>query len=114
MSKIKKVLGFISGDLPNNKGENVHYTHLHVCYLKEGVTGLAVDIFKCVSDDVLEGVNPGDYVKAYFDENKKVQLLLKEEPSEQDLSEFDNALLDPLTSEAVALLAKQSDEQSEG
>lgn len=88
MSELKKVLGFKIGDFDTDKGEKVHFIHLYVCYPKEGVTGLCVDIFKCLSDGVLEGIKLGDYVIAYFNENKKVQLLLTEEPTEQDLLEF--------------------------
>lgn len=92
MTQVKKVLGYKIGDLKNDKGEKVHFVHLNVCYPKEGVTGLAVDIFKCVSDDVLNGINPGDYVMVYFDENKKVQLLMPEEPTIEDLLSFGEIL----------------------
>lgn len=88
MSELKKVLGYKIGDFETDRGEKVHFTHLYVCYPKEGVTGLCVDIFKCLSDDVLNDIKPGDYVTAYFNENKKVQLLMSEEPNKQDLLEF--------------------------
>lgn len=101
MSELKKVLGFKIGDFETDRGEKVHFTHLYVCYPKEGVTGLAVDIFKCLSDDVLKDVKPGDFVTAYFNENKKVQLLMVEEPKPEDLLEFGEAVsVDQLTEEA--------------
>lgn len=92
MSELKKVLGYKIGDFKTDRGEKVHFTHLYVCFPKEGVTGLSVDIFKCLSDDVLKDIKPGDYVTAYFNENKKVQLLMPEEPTEQDLLEFGETL----------------------
>lgn len=107
MSELKKVLGYKIGDFETDRGEKVHYTHLHVCYPKEGVTGLCADIFKCMSDDVLDGINVGDYVRAYFNENKKVQLLMTETPSEQDLLEFGEVLT---ADEAVAVLDEQLEE----
>ena len=37
MSELKKVLGYKIGDFETDRGEKVHFTHLHVCYPKEGV-----------------------------------------------------------------------------
>lgn len=88
MSELKKVLGFKCGDFETDKGENVHFTHCYVAYPKEGVTGLAVDIFKCNDDTVLNDVKVGDYVRAFFNEKRKCVLLVSEEPSQQDLLEF--------------------------
>ena len=107
MSELKKVLGIKIGDFETDRGEKVHFTHLHVCYPKEGVVGLAADIFKCLNDDVLNGIKPGDYVIAYFNENKKVNLLMTETPTAQDLLEF-GEILD--ADEAVAELDQQLEE----
>ncbi len=110
MSELKKVLGFKVGDFTTDQGEKVHFTHLYVCCPKEGVIGLSVDIFKCLNDNVIEGIKPGDYVKAYFNENKKVQLLVQEEPKE-DLSVFSDVIS---IDEAIFVLDKfdkQSEEQ---
>ena len=101
MSELKKVLGYKIGDFETDRGEKVHFTHCYVAYPKEGVTGLAVDIFKCATDDVLNDCKIGDYVRAYFNENKKVVLFVSEEPTEQDLLEFGEAVsVDKLTEEA--------------
>lgn len=104
MSDLKKVLGYKIGDFETDRGEKVHFTHLYVAYPKEGVTGLAVDIFKCLNDDVLEGITPGDYVTVYFNENKKVQLLMPEPPKPEDLLAFGETLD---ADEAVAMLDEQ-------
>lgn len=112
MSELKKVLGFKVGDFETDRGEKVHFTHLYVCFSKEGLTGLAVDIFKCLNDNVIEGIKPGDYVKVYFNENKKVQLLVQEEPKE-DLSVFSDVIS---IDEAIFVLDKfdkQPDEQTD-
>lgn len=113
MSELKKVLGYKIGDFETDRGEKVHFTHLHVCYPKEGVVGLAADIFKCLNDDVLKDIKPGDYVMAYFNENKKVQLLMPEEPTIEDLLSFGEILSPddlPPSSEASAT---ELDEQVE-
>lgn len=88
MSDLKKVLGTKIGDFESEKGEKVHFTHCYVCYPKEGVTGLAVDIFRCDNDDVLNDCKIGDYVHAYFNENKKVVLFVPEVPSKEDIQPF--------------------------
>lgn len=113
MSDLKKVLGYKVGDFTTDQGEKVHFTHLYVCYPKEGVTGLAVDIFKCLNDDVIEGIKPGDYVKAYFNENKKVQLLMTEKPSEEDLSVFSDVITFDESVFAFDKFDKQSKEQTD-
>lgn len=115
MSKLKKVLGYKIGefDPQDGTGKKVHYTHLYVCFPKDEVTGLSVDIFKCLNDDVLEGITPGDYVTVYFNENKKVQLLMSEEPTIEDLLAFGEILSPddlPPSSEASAT---ELDEQLE-
>lgn len=104
MTDLKKVLGYKIGDFETDRGEKVHFTHLYVCYPKDFVTGLCVDIFKCVSDEVLNDCQIGDYVRAYFNENKKVQLLMPENPTEQDLLEFGEILT---ADEVIAVLDKQ-------
>lgn len=88
MTDLKKVMGWKIGEFVTDKGENVHFTHCYVAYPKEGVTGLCVDIFKCDDEMVLIDVNIGDYVKAYFNENRKVVLFDVQKPSEQDLLKF--------------------------
>jgi hypothetical protein len=104
MSELKKVLGYKIGDFETDRGEKVHFTHLYICHPKEGVVGLAVDIYKCLSDDVLKDIKPGDYVTAYFNENKKVQLLMPETPKAEDLLAFGETLD---ADEAVAMLDEQ-------
>lgn len=104
MSELKKVLGYKIGDFVTDRGEKVHFTHVYVAYPKDGVTGLCVDIFKCDNDDVLDGIKINDFVRAYFNENKKVVLLMSEEPTEQDLLEFGEVLT---ADESVALLDEQ-------
>lgn len=88
MSELKKVLGFKIGDFETEKGEKVHFTHCYVCFPREDVTGLVVDIFKCNDDTVLNDIKVGDYVRAFFNEKRKCVLLVSEEPSQQDLLEF--------------------------
>lgn len=89
MSELKKVIGYKIGDFTDNKtGKNVHFTHAYVVFPKEEVVGLTVDIFKCDSDEVLKDINVGDYVRAYFNEKKKVVLFVTEEPTTEDLQSF--------------------------
>lgn len=88
MTDLKKVMGWKIGDFVTDKGENVHFTHCYVAYPKEEVTGLCVDIFKCDNDDVIKDIKPNDYVRAYFNENRKVVLFVTEEPKKQELLEF--------------------------
>lgn len=77
MNELKKVLGFKIGDFVTESGENLHYIHLYCCFPKEDVTGLAVETYKVASDDVLEGVQFGDYVELYFNDKKRVVLINK-------------------------------------
>ena len=49
---------------------------------------MAVDIFRCDNDDVLNDCKVGDYVHAYFNENKKVVLFVPEVPSKEDIQPF--------------------------
>lgn len=89
MSKLKKVIGYKSGEFqPDNKDEKVHFTHVYVAYPKDEVVGLCVDIFKCASSDVINDIKPGDYVEAFFNENKKVVLFVTETPTAEDLQAF--------------------------
>lgn len=115
MSDLKKVLGFKIGDFDpqDGTGKKVHYTHLYVCFPIEGVTGLAVDIFKCLNDDVIEGIKPGDFVKAYFNEKKKVQLLMPQEPTDEDLSVFSDIITFSESVFAFDKFDKQSEEQAD-
>lgn len=115
MSDLKKVLGYKIGDFDpqDGTGKKVHYTHLYVCFPKDEVTGLTVDIFKCLNDDVIKDIKPGDFVKAYFNENKKVQLLMPEEPTEEDLSVFSEIITFNEAVFAFDKFDKQSDEQAD-
>lgn len=84
MSNVKKVMGFKTGDFYDEKsGQNRHFIHLYCIYPDDSVTGLRAEVFKCSSDDVLNGVTFGQYVELYFNEKKKVSFINSIEPTEE-------------------------------
>lgn len=106
MTDLKKVVGYRSGEFANDRGEVIKFTHLYFEVPREGVTGLAVDIGKCKTSDVLEGVKIGDYVELYYDEKKRVVLVQPVVPSASDLADFeyvdpDSLTVDDLVDESV-------------
>lgn len=91
MSELKKVLGFKTGDFTPENGETLHYIHLYCAFPKEDVTGLAVETYKVASDDVLEGIQFGDYVELYFNDKKRVVLINKLPATDENKALFYDA-----------------------
>ena len=84
MSNVKKVMGFRTGDFYDSKaGKNRHFVHLYAFFPDDSVTGLRAEVFKCVSDDVLDGVTYGQFVELYFNEYQKVSFINSIEPTKE-------------------------------
>lgn len=84
---LRRVEGYIS-KTANIDGDEVTWTHLYVTYPSDDVTGLAVMTCKCIDADVIKGVQIGDYVELYYNEQKKVVLIQPVEPTAEDLLAF--------------------------
>ena len=91
MTDLKRVIGYFS-DTAVIDGKELSWTHLYVSYPKDKAVGLAVEICKCKSSSVLEGVEVGDYVELYYDERKKVVLVQPVQPTDDDRLSFGDSV----------------------
>ena len=95
MANVKKVLGYRIGDFTTDDGKDLHFVHLFTCSPSDGVIGLASEKFKVDSDDVLEGVEFGQFVELYFNDKAKVVLIQPIAPTPEILASFYEAQLPP-------------------
>ncbi|MBQ9673202.1 MAG: hypothetical protein IJV39_01095 [Ruminococcus sp.] len=95
MTNLKKVLGYRIGDFKSDDGNNIHFVHLFCAFPTDGVVGLMAEKFKVDSDDVLDGVQFGDYVELYFNDKKKIVLIQPVAPTPEDLKDFHEDVPEP-------------------
>ena len=95
MANVKKVMGYRIGDFQNDEGKNFHFVNLFTVSPADGVVGLSSEKFKVDSDDVLEGVEFGQFVELYFNDKAKVVLIQPIVPTPEILASFYEAQLPP-------------------
>ena len=88
MTDLRKVVGWFSGEFTTDRGEQLQYYRLFVLYPKDDVVGLACEQVKLRDMEVLNGVEIGDYVELYYNENKKCVMVNPVVANEQDLIDF--------------------------
>ena len=72
-------LGWASGMFETDKGEKMPYHNMYVAspvssYVSNDyqASGMKAEKKKCISSDVWQGLEPGDRVKLFFDDKKRV------------------------------------------
>ena len=88
MANVKKVLGYRIGDFKADDGKEIHFISLFTAAPADGVVGLQSEKYKVDSDDVLEGVEFGQFVELYFNDKQKVVLIQPILPTDEILQAF--------------------------
>lgn len=78
-----KIVGWAKGRFEKDNGGTQEYSHLFVTYPVSDYTsddyeamGMKAEKLKCASADVFSQVNIGDQVELYFDDKKRVNLIM--------------------------------------
>lgn len=89
MTELKKIVGYYSGSFtPEGDTKAIAYTRLCVVFPRDGVTGLAADVCKVKDEEVLKGVEVGDFAEVYYDEKRRIVMINPVVPTENDLIDF--------------------------
>lgn len=88
MANVKKIVGYRIGDFRTEDGNDIHFINLFCISPAGGVVGLQSEKFKVDSDEVLEGIEFGQFAELYFNDKQKVVLIQPLRPSDEVLSMF--------------------------
>lgn len=99
MANVKKIVGYRIGDFRTEDGNDIHFINLFCISPADGVVGLQSEKFKVDSDEVLEGIEFGQFAELYFNDKQKVVLIQPLPPSDDILSMFYELPVEKITEE---------------